>query len=120
MGRRRFYAPVCDRLNSKPSDNAGPLGNFYDNAYDSSCDRADSAIVAKFKLLLPISKLDKELTARTDYKTKDYVGMTVQGVLEHRLGGGCTFSDCNGAERVAQGRCLERMLGALLDFRNTP
>ncbi|QPB24405.1 ankyrin repeat domain-containing protein [Rhizobium sp. 007] len=106
-------------LNNNPNHNAGPLGDFSDDAYDSSCDRADSALVSKFKLLLTVSNLDRELMPRTDYRTKDFVGITVEKVLEHRLGGGCTFSDCNGSGRVAEGRCLERMLGALLDFRKT-
>lgn len=81
---------------------------------NQGCWSTDNANTEKFRLLLPHTKLSSVLGPRDDYRTRDYVGMTVRGVLEKRLGGGCNFSTCDGQGRAGEDRCLERLLGALL------
>jgi hypothetical protein len=103
-------------LSDYPDENSGPLGRFSDPHLDKACRDADSGRVAKFRLLLPVSDLTRKLAAANEPHDSGFVGHTIQEVLAMRLGGGCTFSDCNGAERDPKGACLERMLGALTEF----
>ncbi len=93
-----------------------PSSSIFDSleeGFDTSCMHRDNSKVAKFRLLLEKSRLDFRLGTRTDYRGKDFSGMTVKEVLEKRLGGACFFSDCEGYGRAGPERCLERMLGAL-------
>lgn len=93
-------------LDDSPSDTKG----FHDSS--ASCWDTDNVKVAKFRLLATVSDLGTRVDS-SDYRTKEFVNLTVEGILKQRLGGGCNNSKCDGTGRTGPGRCLERMLGAL-------
>jgi hypothetical protein len=109
--------PIFALATDNNPDRNGTLLDFSDPGLDESCWDTDNAKVAKFRLLVPYTRLSTTLHP-SDYQNKEFEGLTVEGVLKKRLGGGCTLSTCDGSERDSRGRCLERMLGALRAYKN--